>query len=255
MNDFETLQAKAIRSHFSLDQQCPKATLRLVTGVEPFDARIDLHVLLYYTKLCLSNPGHFLGIIHNYRSTNSKEIPVGFYFTVRRTLIKYGLEHPWGNITACPIKFKDYLKSRIWRYHWNVDVSDALDSNSLFASVFLLNHKPPTHPYKSHTFLNSLNSKTFLRNDLGTVLRFWLTPARFRMCTCGSETYDLAQHLLFSCAQTRKELFTYTSKLDTPLLPQFRPNTLLKFLRVVAHSHIMLEDFNQMIAKLTYPRY
>ena len=26
VNDLETLQAKAIRSHFSLDQQCPKAT-------------------------------------------------------------------------------------------------------------------------------------------------------------------------------------------------------------------------------------
>ena len=40
----ECLQASALRTHLDSDLQCPQPILRLVAGVEPFEARRDFHV-------------------------------------------------------------------------------------------------------------------------------------------------------------------------------------------------------------------
>ena len=114
VRDLETLQAKAIRFHLDLDLQCPKATVRLISGVEPFEARIDLHVLLYYTKLCRADRQNFLGRIHRYRSLNYMALPVGFYFTVKYTLEKYSLGYLWNNLSEeMNSKLEGFLKKNI----------------------------------------------------------------------------------------------------------------------------------------------
>ena len=98
VKELEILQAKAIRYHLGLDLQCPKALLRLVLGVGPVEARIDLHVLLYYVKLCHTEADTIFGRFHRYRSSNFNALPVGFYFTAYTTLSKIGLPHLWNNI-------------------------------------------------------------------------------------------------------------------------------------------------------------
>ena len=141
VEEIEILQAKAIRSHLDLDLQCPKATLRLISGVEPFQARIDLHVLLFYLKLCHSDSDTILGKLHNYRSSNFYNLPVGFYFTAHATLNKIGLGHLWNNMPT-NLEIKSLLKKHVWQYYWKRDVANANLSRSLFSSVFLCNTKP-----------------------------------------------------------------------------------------------------------------
>ena len=51
VKELEILQAKALRSCLNSDLQCPQALLRLFCGVEPIEARRDLHTLLYYAKI------------------------------------------------------------------------------------------------------------------------------------------------------------------------------------------------------------
>ena len=252
VEELEILQAKAIRSHLDLDLQCPKATLRLVTGVEPFQARIDLHVLLFYLKLCHSNSDTTLGKFHKYRSSNMNALPVGFYSTAYTTLDKIGLAHLWDNM---PIgsEINIMLKKHIWQYYWKRDVANAIQSKSLFSSVFLCNRSLPVYPYKIHKFLIRLNTKVFPRIALAAVLRFWLTPNRRRICSCSAEISNLANHLLFSCPKTRMIMATYLSTLHPGLKACLLPHTLIQFLSCISRDEKLLEDFNLIIGMFDYP--
>ena len=252
--ELETLQAKTVRVHYGLDNMCPKSIVRLISGVEPFDARIDLHVLKYYAKLYRSDPKSFLGKIHRYRVNNINDIPVGFYHTAYRTLKKYGMGHLWNNMPTKKI-LHQVLKKTIWLYHWRKDVSNALLSNSIFSIVFLSKCKPPAHPYKCHTFLSSLNTMIFPRSSLSRVLRFWLTPPRERHCSCGVETGDLAKHLLFFCSQTRATTTAFVHSLEDNLAACFKPSLLTSFLEKIVKEANILENFNLMIGTFDYPRY
>ena len=51
VKELEVLQAKALRTCLNSDLQCPQSLIRLFSGVEPLEARRDLHILLYYGKL------------------------------------------------------------------------------------------------------------------------------------------------------------------------------------------------------------
>ena len=93
----EVQQSKALRCHIDSDAQCPQSILRLVLGVEPVEARRDLHVLLYYAKLCKTPSTTLLGQMHRYRSQNLSTLPVGFYRTVYHLLVKYNLIPLWNN--------------------------------------------------------------------------------------------------------------------------------------------------------------
>ena len=254
--ELEILQAKAIRSLFDLDRLCPKAVLRLVTGVEPVEARIDLHVLMYYAKLCRSKPNCFLGRIHNHRSTISSDLPVGFYYTAQKTLCKYKIGNLWNNIPDnTEVDLKTLFKKTIWSCHWGKDVSEALKANSFFAAIFLNNRTPDCFPYKQHKLLKCLRTEIFPRNSLSRVLRFWLTSPRERVCPCGGETNNLSLHLLFFCDDTRDLRARYTAKLPSEISKMYTPNTIEVILRVLTNSAKLLEDFNLMICKFEYPRY
>ena len=256
VRDLETLQAKAIRFHLDLDLQCPKATVRLISGVEPFEARIDLHVLLYYAKLCRADRQNFLGRIHRYRSLNFMALPVGFYFTVKYTLEKYSLGYLWNNLSEeMNSKLKGFLKKNIWLYHWNRDMSASLLCKSIYASVFLQNESSPTYPYKLQTFLNSICSENFERHALSTILRFWLTPNRLRTCPCSVDTQNLVDHLLFECLKTRELIARYTKTLDPQIAKLFTSYNLTNFLGKVACSNNMLMDFNRTVGEFEYPRF
>ena len=146
---------------------------------------------LIYTSFCTTRSFAFQTLlvslpsrIHKYRSRNDIAPPVGFHFTARYTMRKYGLLHLWREIkTNVDTKIKNMLKKSIWLHHWKADISAALASNTFFASVFLKNKSPPAHPYKGHPFLTSLHTHNFPRIAIARILRFWLTPARVRVCT------------------------------------------------------------------------
>ena len=213
-------------------------------------------MLLYYSKLCNSVPCSLLGRIHRHRSRNWKAIPVGFYSNVHNTLTKYGVGHLWRNININQdTKIKDFFKKFIWLHHWKADVSAALKSNSIFASVFLPNKTPPKYPFKSHKLLNSLTTEQFPRIAMARVLRFWLTPARNRVCSCGLDTGDLAKHLLFHCSKTHSATAAYASSLEPQIISHFTPNKLIDFLRKVVRSEKLLENFNLLVGTFEYPRY
>ena len=97
INELETLQAKALRTCLSSDLQCPQATVRLISGVPPFEARRDLHTLIYFVKLCKSDDDNFLGMINQCRISNDM-LPVGFYRRSRNICSKYGLVNIWDKV-------------------------------------------------------------------------------------------------------------------------------------------------------------
>ena len=90
---------------------------------------------------------------------------------------------------------------------------------------------------------------------MARVLRFWLTPARNRVCSCGLDTGDLAKHLLFHCSKTHPATAAYASSLEPQIISHFTPNKLIDFLRKVVRSEKLLENFNLLVGTFEYPRY
>ena len=77
----EKLQAETLRRMLKLDKRCPKAIVRLVTGVEPIEARFDLHKILYFIKVTFSNNNLFRSIVNRYRKLGFGATPHGFHHT------------------------------------------------------------------------------------------------------------------------------------------------------------------------------
>ena len=232
--NIEKLQAKALRSLLDLDLQCPKAIIRVLAGVEPFEARTDLHILLYYAKLCRSPSNSILGKIHEHRNSHCKKLPQGFHNTVWHTLTKYRLTHLWNTIPEdieLECDLKTFLKNPIWLRHWKADLSKAVKYDTHFSNVFLKDGELPVYPYKTHMFLTLLDTEALPRYSLSRVLRFWTTPERERSCSCGDHTTDISHHLLFNCRNTLDKVKSFASTLRDPdLIANFSSNNLDKFL-------------------------
>ena len=255
INELEVLQAKALRTCLHSDLQCPKALIRLFSGVEPLEARRDLHILLYYGKLCRYERASFPSMIHRAR-TSRKDKPVGFHCTVLRVLNKYGLEKYWNNIPdVSKEKLKVIFKKPIWLFHWRKDVATASCLDSPFSRAILKEDSEPAYPYKLSYFM-----KMFLIDDLpspvlNTVLRFWITPCRQRICSCNRSTGNLARHLIFTCTKTLDLMASYRVKLLPNLRTTLQPKTFSLFLSQISSSALDFIRFNQLVGKFDYPRY
>ena len=253
IQELETKQAKALRSCLNSDLQCPQALIRLFSGVEPFEARRDLHILLYYGKLSRYEPASFPSKVHRV-CTSRRDKPVGFHCTVFRILQKYGLEHYWDNIPDFSNeRLKVILKKHIWIHHWNNDVASARLRDSPFSTIILKDAVPPTHPYKTHHFIGRFITLGLPRQELTSVLRFWMTPCRQRFCSCNFPTCNLAKHLTFDCPRTSDLMASYRRSLLPNLSSTLHPNSFSIFLSRIADSVEDFNSFNRVIGKFDYP--
>ena len=172
IRELEILQAKALRSCLNFDLQCPQALVRLFSGVEPIEARRDLHVLLYYAKLCSYDPPSFLSMVHLARTSKSA-MPVSFHCTALRIFNKYKLGHFWNNIPDVPHdKLIAIFKKQIWLQHWFKDVASASCYDSSFSTAFLKDECQPTFPYKTDHFMKYFVTPDLPRSELSSRLRF-----------------------------------------------------------------------------------
>ena len=254
IHELETLQAKALRTCLNADLQCPQASLRLFSGVEPIEARRDLHALLYYTKLCRYGDLSLPSMVHRARTTKPS-MPVGFHCSVRRILSKYGLEQYWNNIPNVPHdELISIFKKPIWLHHWLHDVASCMRRDSPFSIALIRNALPPSYPYKSGHFMNRVISKNVPNTNRASLLRFWMTPSRPRTCTCESKTCNLAKHLIFECPQTRDSMALFLLELPPKLRLSISSSTFPMFLNRIAGSPDLLECFNIAISKFDVPR-
>ena len=250
----ETLQAKALRTCLNSDLQCPQAILRLFSGVEPIMARRDLHTLLYFTKLCSRERTSFPAMVHRARVAKA-DMPVGFHCSVRRVLTKYGLKDYWNHIPDVTFdKLSSHFKRTIWTYHWKQDVTSTISRDSPFSYTLSKSATPPTYPYKSCHFLNKLIGCDLPRNAITSVLRFWMTPIRPRVCCCKLPTCNLVNHLLFECSKTDSLMDCYRAKLPSRLRLTLTPLTLDIFFSLIACSSEQLATFNRVVGKFEYPQ-
>ena len=215
---------------------------------------MNLHVLLYYVKLCNSKPDKPLGMMHKYRTINHDELPNGFHNTVKRILLRYKIEHLWNHIPNIPYaEIKDLIKETIWSEHWQQDVRTSMAYDCFFSSV-LLKHLPML-PYKNHLVTNSMKTNKLPRQALTNVLRFWMTPNRDRICSCGQKTSRISYHLLFYCHKTSDSMAQYISTLPENLTKLMSPKYLNHFLIEICTLDNLLENFNRLIGKFDLPRY
>ena len=255
VNELEVLQAKALRTCLNSDLQCPQSLIRLFSGVEPLEARRDLHILLYYGKLCRYKRMSFTSMVHRF-CTSGQSKPVGFHCTVIRILRKYGLQFYWNNIPDVPDdKLKEIFKKPIWLHHWRIDVASASRRDSPFSNIFLKDVIAPIYPYKTMHLLKIFNTHEIPVPELASVLRFWMTPSRKRFCSCTIPTSNLAKHLIFACPKTRDHVAFYSRKLLPNLRTLFNPETFYLFLSRISCSYMDFISFNRVVGKFDYPRF
>ena len=255
IRELEILQAKALRSCLNFDLQCPQALVRLFSGVEPIEARRDLHVLLYYAKLCSYDPPSFLSMVHLARTSKSA-MPVGFHCTALRIFNKYKLGHFWNNIPDVPHdKLIAIFKKPIWLQHRLKDVASASCYDPPFSTAFLKIVCQPTFPYKTDYFMKYFVTPDLPRSELSSRLRFWMTPSRERNCSCGVTTINISKQLIFDCPGTRKLMTCYIKKLSTDLRATLQPNMFTQFITQIASSVENFNSFNKVIGKFVYPQF
>ena len=255
IKELEILQAKALRASLNSDLQCPQALIRLFSGVEPIEARRDLHILLYYGNLCRYEGASFPAMVHRMRISRNY-IPVGFHRTLRRILNKYGIEKYFNKISDIPrVKLKAIFKKPIWLHHWNNDVALARCRDSPFSTAFLENVSEPTYPYKTNHFMKIFITNEIPRNELTTVLRFWMTPGRQRICPCTVSTCDLAKHLIFACPKSRDLVSSYRRTLRPDLRSLLQPSSFSYFLSRISSSTMDFTCFNRVVGKFDYPQF
>ena len=182
--------------------------------------------------------------------------PVGFHRTVLRILQKYGIEKYWNTFPDAPnVKLKATFKKTIWLYHWNKDLDTARSRDSPFSTIFLKDVKAPTYPYKTYHFLKIFNTQDLPRSELTSVLRFWMTPRRKRICSCTRSTCNLAKHLIFTCPNYFDMVASYRSKLLPGLRLLLQPNSFYLFLSRISSSVMDFTCFNRVVGKFDYPQY
>ena len=180
---------------------------------------------------------------------------VGFHCSVRRILTKYGLVDYCDNIPHLTFEnISAHFKRTIWTYHWKQDVISTSSRNSPFSNTLLKSATPPTYPYKSGHFLKHFIPNDLPRPALTTVLRFWMTPIRTRICSCTLPTSNLVSHLIFECSNTRTLIKCYKANLPLHLRLTLTPLTLNTFFSLIASSSDDLFTFNRVVGKFDYPQ-
>ena len=152
-------------------------------------------------------------------------------------------------------ELKAIFKKRIWQYHWEKDIASASSRDSPFSSTLIVGSHNSTYPHKSHYFINSFMAFDLSRAALSSILRFWMTPSRQRICSCTHPTINLVKHLLFDCPRTRTLFASYRSKLSPKLKLILKPSSLSAFFSRIKCSGVDLRAFNSLVAEFNYPRF
>ena len=126
--------------------------------------------------------------------------------------------------------------------------------NSPFSYSLSKSTTLPTYPYKSGHFLQRFITDDLPRSAITSVLRFWMTPIRPRICSCQLSTCNLVTHLLFECSNTRTLLACYQANLPSRLRLTLTPLTLNNFFYLIACSSKQLATFNRVVGKFDYPQ-
>ena len=191
--------------------------------------------------------------------TNDSDLPVGFHCTALYILKKYGLEKYWNNIpNVSHNDLKAIFKKPIWDHHWKIDIASATSYDSPFSLALSKGKKGrilPKYPYKSYYFLDSFTDTDLSCSDLSSILRFWMTPPRQRVCSCTLPTSNIAKHLIFECQKTCSLVSSYRATLSSVLQTNLQPDSLELFFSGVACSADEMRAFNRLVGKFEYPRF
>ena len=181
-------------------------------------------------------------------------MPVGFHCSVSRILRKYSIEQYWDNIPdVSHDELISLFKKPIWLFHWLNDAAACGRRDSPFSMAFIRSALPPTWPYKAGYFMNRFIPTDVPTTERASLLRFWMTPSRPRICTCACTTSNLAKHLIFDCPKTRDLMAHYILELSPELLASLDSSTFCVFLCRIAGSSDLLESFNRVVGKFQYP--
>ena len=194
-------------------------------------------------------------MVHRAR-TNDPVLPVGFHRTALYILKKYSLEKYWDNIpNVSHNDLMDIFKKPIWHHHWKKDIASALAYNSPFSSALSSGSLLPRYPYKSDFFMNCFTDIDLSRSDLSSILRFWMTPPRQRVCSCTLPTSNIAKHLIFKCPKTYSLVSSYRTTLSNLLQKNLHPDSLGLFFSGIACSVDEMRAFNRLVGMFDYPRF
>ena len=135
------------------------------------------------------------------------------------------------------------------------DIASASRRDSPLSTIFSKDVIFPTYPYKTWHFMKIFYTLEIPGPELASVLRFWMTPCRKRICSCTTPDSNLAKHPFFACTKTRDQVAFYRRKLLPNLRTLFHSETFSLFLSRISCSYIDFISFNRVVGKFDYPRF
>ena len=207
----ENLQNRILKKLLCCPKNTPPAVVRILTGVMPMSARIDMLKLRYFWKLHHAKNDNIAHVVYKGLRKNFLRGSVGYVHEIFNICCKYDRMDIWHGMVSNKVALKVNPLARIKRmvqtYHLKKDLGTARKSTCFYATLRVFKDKKYMfEPWLKHIgrFHSTDHRRTFLYSILDV--------SNFnRVCrNCGSATVrDMVHHGLNDCLgiERQKRIF------------------------------------------------
>ena len=181
--------------------------VRLLTGIMPIVARLDILKLRYFWKIHHGRTSKIEHRIYSYKRKHFLQSNVGFVHEVFNICCKYEAMDISHGLCPKGINPNTMIKNRVEAYHYKQGLIKA-DSTKCFYTLTSFNRKKMKYEFderfsKAGTFMSSEHRRCFIYSLLDTC-------SYQRECgRCGADVSDIIQHCLRECSGIQKEKHTF----------------------------------------------
>ena len=97
----------------------------------------------------------------------------------------------------------------------------------------------PQSTISNQILLSTLKTNKYDRPAITNILRFWMTPSRQRVCSCGERTCRISYHLLFNCSKTYHLVVQYASTLPDKIAKLLTSQYIKRSLSQLTSNHLL----------------
>ena len=203
----EHLQTQVLKSLI----HCPRATcpaiVRLFSGTEPLECRLEILKLRYFWKMLNGSANDLCSSILKYRRDRFLDFDKGFAHDVFTICAKYNIMHIWNglapqnglhsNLNFAPLR---YIKRVIVARNLRLDLEAGRSRNCTFSNIYLLD--PFSYQEKYHIVEPCGNADCFSSPPARRhFIKALLHPCSYpQNCPfCSEQTSDICDHFLTTC--------------------------------------------------------
>ena len=211
--DLENLQTKALKTLIGCPRNVSPSVVRLMTGVEPLNCRLDMLKLRYYWKRMHTSPNIIKEVI-NYSKNSLLEHNLGFATDVFNLCCRVGDNSFWHGIQRGNQNPLNTIKRAVETHYFKKDLDTARNKNCIFSKLLLTTDDIVK---KKYTLFQIFKSAGMFFNTTARIkfIKALLNPNSYlQECKlCKLQFYDILLHQLTTCPKLTTQRTTLKHKL------------------------------------------